>query len=195
LASGRVTGAADLVIRQLDSAELDADLEEIVAVYAAASVEDPAAALRRMRTEVLPRHRRRDGFRFLVGREGAPIVGIAYGYVGARGQWWTERVARSMTAAQQAEWLDRPHFEVVELHVRPDRQRRGIGRRLLETLLEGIDLPFALLSTDEGNESARAFYRQLGWVEIVRGVDLASPRGPYVILARQLATGARSGTP
>ena len=176
----------DLEIVRLDSAELDEHLDEIVAVYAAALGEDPAAAGERIRTNVLPRHRARDGFRFLAGREGPEIVAIAYGYVGSRGQWWTERVAQAMTAAQQAEWLNRPHFEVVELHVRPDRQRRGIGRRLLSALLDGVDMPFALLSTDEGNVRARAFYGQLGWVEIVQGVDLSSPRGPYVILARRL---------
>jgi len=177
---------ADLEIVELDPAELDAHLEEIVAVYAAALDEDPVAAQQRMETQVLPRHRAREGFRFLVGREADEIVAIAYGYVGARGQWWTERVARSMTPAQAAEWLDRPHFEVVELHVRPDRQRRGIGRRLLDALIDGVDLPFALLSTDEGNAQARAFYKGLGWIEIVHGVDLSSPRGPYVILALRL---------
>jgi ribosomal protein S18 acetylase RimI-like enzyme len=176
----------DLEIVQLGSSEMDAHLPEIVRVYAAALGEDPVAASRRMETEVLPRHRAREGFRFLVGREGNEIVAIAYGYIGARGQWWTERVAHSMTGAQQAEWLDRAHFEVVELHVRPDRQRHGIGRRLLEALLSGIDLPFALLSTDEANAQALAFYSRLGWLELVRGVDLSSPRGPYVILARPL---------
>jgi ribosomal protein S18 acetylase RimI-like enzyme len=178
---------ADLEIEELDSAQLDRHLEEIATVYAAALDEDPAAARRRMQTDVLPRHRAREGFRFLVGREGGEIVALAYGYVGARGQWWTERVAQSMTGAQQTRWLDRPHFEVVELHVRPDCQRRGFGRRLLDALLDSIDLPFALLSTDESNAKARAFYRQLGWTEIVDGVDLASPRGPFVILAQKLA--------
>ena len=181
--SGRLP---DLEIVQLGSSQVDAHLPEIVKVYAAALGEDPVAARERMETNVLPRHRGREGFQFFVGREGDEIVGIAYGYVGARGQWWTERVALSMTKAQQAEWLDRRHFEVVELHVRPDHQRRGIGRNLLNALLQGVGLPFALLSTDEANVRARTFYRQLGWEEIVHGVDLSSPRGPYVILARLL---------
>ena len=62
------------------------------------------------------------GFVFLVAR--APddrIAGFAYGYDGARGHWWTEQVARSLSAAQRAEWLDPPHYEVAELHVLPAR--------------------------------------------------------------------------
>ena len=47
------------------------------------------------------------------------VAGFGYGYTGAYGQWWTEHVARSLTAAQRAEWLDPPHYEIVELHVRP----------------------------------------------------------------------------
>jgi ribosomal protein S18 acetylase RimI-like enzyme len=173
-------------IVELSQVELDDNIDEITDVYSAALLEVRAVAGPRFRIEVLPRHREREDFRFLVARERSRIVGIAYGYVGARGQWWTERVAAAMTADQQERWLDPRHFEVVELHVHPDRQRRGVGRRLLDALLDGLELPFALLSTDEANARGRAFYRALGWHEIASGVDLSSPRGPYVIFARDL---------
>jgi ribosomal protein S18 acetylase RimI-like enzyme len=93
-----------------------------------------------------------------------------------------------MSPDDQRRWIDPRHFEVVEVHVMPERQRRGIGRLLIGALLDGLDVPFALLSTDEGNERARAFYAAMGWREIVSGVDLSSPRGPYVVLARELTS-------
>jgi ribosomal protein S18 acetylase RimI-like enzyme len=176
----------EVSIARVPDAQIDGHLDEIADVYAAALGEDPVAARERMRTDVLPRHRARDGFRLLVARDGERIVGMAYGYIGARGQWWTERVAAAMSADEQARWLDAPHFEVVELHVHPDAQGRGIGARLLSELLDGLGLPFALLSTAATNTRGRAFYRREGWTEIVPSVDLSSWRGPYVILARQL---------
>ena len=54
---------------------------------------------------------------------------------GAYGRWWTEHVAAALTAEQRALWLDPPHYEIVELHVRPARQRRGLGSALLAQLL------------------------------------------------------------
>jgi ribosomal protein S18 acetylase RimI-like enzyme len=78
----------------------------------------------------------------------------------------------------------------VELHVRPDHQSRGIGRRLLGALLHGLDVPHALLSTAESNVRGRAFYAANGWREILAGVDLGSWRGSYVVLAKELPSGA-----
>ena len=52
--------------------------------------------------ERLPLHAGRDDFIFLVAREDGEIAGFGYGYTGAYGQWWTECVARSLTAAQRA---------------------------------------------------------------------------------------------
>src|SRR5207247_1344584 len=68
-------------------------------------------------------------------RQGGELAGSAYGYTGPDGQWGTDRGAQSLDAEGRASWLDPPHFEVCELHVRPDRQRLGIGARLLDELL------------------------------------------------------------
>jgi ribosomal protein S18 acetylase RimI-like enzyme len=177
-------------IRRLSDAEIDARINEIVAVYAAANEEDIAEGPTRLQNETLPRHRARDGFRFFAALDlddADALVGMVYGYIGARGQWWTDRVAAAMSAEQRARWIDVAHYEVVELAVRPDRQRHGIGQRLLQAILADVhSLPFALLSTDEVNTPARALYAKLGWREILDNVDLSSPRGPFVILAREL---------
>ncbi|HEU5373280.1 MAG TPA: GNAT family N-acetyltransferase [Gaiellaceae bacterium] len=136
--------------------------------------------------ERLPAHAARDDFVFLVAREGGELVGFAYGYTGAYGQWWTERVALSLSAEQRVEWLDPPHYEVVELHVRPSRQRSGIGSRLLAQLLTRQPHDRALLSTQRGSRKARAFYAKNGWAELAE-VDFGTGYPPYVVLAKLLA--------
>jgi predicted GNAT superfamily acetyltransferase len=49
--------------------------------------------------EILPRHVVRDGFRFLGAFADGRLVGFVYGYRGARGQWWHDRVAAALGAA------------------------------------------------------------------------------------------------
>ena len=103
---------------------------------------------------------------FLAAREDDDVVGFAYSYTGAYGQWWTDRVAEALTGDQRAEWLDEPHFEVVELHVRPDRQRHGIGTRLLGDLLARQPHDRAILTARERSTQALSFYAKHGWREL-----------------------------
>src|SRR5205085_2198163 len=113
----------------------------------------------------LPAHVDRAGFVFLVAREGSEIGGFGYGYTGRYGQWWTDHVARSLTASQREEWLDPPHFEIVELHVRPSSQRHGLCSVLLAQLLPRQLHHRAILSTQACSRKARSFYAKNGWAE------------------------------
>ena len=133
----------------------------------------------------LPRHTGRDDFTFLVARADERLVGFGYGYTGAYGQWWTERVATALTDEQRAEWLDPPHFEVVELHVRPSFQRRGVGSLLLAQLLTRQPHERALLTTQASSRQARGFYAKNGWVELAP-VDFGAGYAPYVVLGKRL---------
>lgn len=133
----------------------------------------------------LPVHAERPDFLFLVAREGDRVVGFGYGYTGAYGQWWTERVAASLTPAQRAEWLDPPHYEVVELHVRPSAQRRGIGSALLAQLLSRQPHDRVVLSTQRGSRKARGFYAKNGWCELA-DVDFGPGYPPYLVLGKLL---------
>jgi ribosomal protein S18 acetylase RimI-like enzyme len=135
--------------------------------------------------ERLPAHAERQDFIFLVARESEEVVAFAYGYTGAYGQWWTENVARALTAAQRMEWLDPPHFEIVELHVRPAWQRRGIGSALLAQLLTRQPHDRAILSTQTGSRKARAFYAKNGWRELA-SVDFGRGYPPYLALGKLL---------
>jgi ribosomal protein S18 acetylase RimI-like enzyme len=134
----------------------------------------------------LPRHAARADFVFLAARSEGGVVGFGYGYTGERGQWWTDRVALALTRAQQAEWLDPPHFEIVELHVRPSHQRLGIGSRLLAQVLSRQPHDRALLSTQRSSRKARGFYAKNGWAELAE-VDFGAGYPPYLVLGKRLA--------
>ena len=129
--------------------------------------------------ERLPAHARRDGFVFLVARDADDVVGFAYGYAGAYGRWWTEHVAAALTPEQRALWLDPPHFEIVELHVRPARQRRGLGSALLAQLLTRQPYDRAILTTQAGSRKARTFYKKNGWQELA-AIDFGAGYPPYI---------------
>lgn len=61
-----------------------------------------------------------------------------------------------------AEW------EVDDLFVAPDQQRRGLGRALLEDLVERARAAGAIALAVTGNPHAAAFYLAAGFVEIGR---------------------------
>jgi ribosomal protein S18 acetylase RimI-like enzyme len=169
-------------IEAVDPLPLAAELRE---VHRAAL--GPGALSDEWAAERLPRHVQRDGFVFLVARaEDGSVAGFAYGYNGARGHWWSEQVARSLSVSQRAEWLDRPHYEVAELHVLPAAQRRGIGSSLLAYLLTRQRWDRAILSTQTGSRKARDFYAKNGWHELA-GVDFGPGYPPYLVLGRRIS--------
>ena len=135
--------------------------------------------------EQLPRHIERENFVFLVARDGDQTIGFAYGYTGAYGQWWTDHVAKALTAGQREVWLDPPHFEIVELHVLPFAQRHGIGSKLLAQLLTRQPHDRAVLTTQLGSGKARSFYAKNGWEELAT-IDFGTGFPPYVALGKRL---------
>jgi ribosomal protein S18 acetylase RimI-like enzyme len=136
--------------------------------------------------EILPRHVERDGFRFLAAFADRRLVGFVYGYLGAAGQWWHDRVAVALGTAGTERWLGPGHFEFTELHVRSEHRRQGIGGSLHDALFERIDAPTAVLSTQTDNEPALALYLGRGWQVIVPYLDFGSGR-PFLIMGRDLS--------
>lgn len=55
------------------------------------------------------------------------------------------------------------HTEVVEVAVHPHDQRRGTGRRLVQTLLAASTRDRALLGTHRADSPARRLYLGSGW--------------------------------
>lgn len=164
--------------------ELDAEVRaEIVEVYRAAFGESPyfegEAEVARFAQEALPRHAVHAGFRCVVARDEGAVVGFAYGYTSAAGQWWHDWVLAQLDPSVAAEWMT-DAFELVELAVRPAAQGRGTGGRLHDAVLAGLPHRTALLSTRDEDTPARRLYRRRGWVPL-REAARPAPDGPPVL--------------
>lgn len=171
-----------------DRAALAAATEEVLDVYAEAM--DVPRLLAGSRRSILAAHLDRAGLRAVAARDAAGrLVGIAYGHVGAHGQWWHDRMQVALVdaigAPAAADWL-RDAFEVCELHVRPGQQGTGLGRELLDTLLAGTGGPAALLTTPDAETRARGFYRAGGWVDLVRRLRFPGDPREFAVLGRRL---------
>ena len=123
----------------------------------------------------------------------APLVGVAYGYPGAPGQWWQQQVMlglqRSGLPAPAIDRLMTSYFELTELHIHPRAQGRGLGEALARRLLAGRDEANVLLSTPETNgEANRAWrlYRRLGFTDVIRSYYFAGDPRAFAILGRAL---------
>ncbi|OBI90386.1 GNAT family N-acetyltransferase [Mycobacterium asiaticum] len=123
----------------------------------------------------------------------APLVGVAYGYPGAPGQWWQQQVVlglqRSGFPQHAIDRLMTSYFELTELHIHPRAQGRGLGEGLARRLLGGRQEDNVLLSTPENNgEANRAWrlYRRLGFTDVIRGYYFAGDPRAFAILGRAL---------
>ena len=174
----------------LDRAAFAALQDEVLDVYAEAMQVRREAA--RARRSILTAHLQRDGLRAvgafsdtgLTQRE--RLVGIAYGYRGAPGQWWHDQVQAALTEQQAAQWLDGA-FEVCEFHVLPALQGTGLGRALLARLLALTDARTAVLTTPDLDTRARRFYRTAGWVDLVRELRFPGDPRAFAVLALLIA--------
>ncbi len=172
-----------VILTLWDRYELGARADDVLDVYADAMEVSPVVA--RGRRPVLASHLDRRGLRTVAALDGDRLVGIGYGYLGGPGQWWHDQVRAAMTAEQQAAWLI-DAFEVCELHVRPEFQGTGLGRAILQELLTGTGAATAVLTTPDRETRARGFYRNGGWVDLVR--DLTFPGDPrqFAVLGHPL---------
>jgi ribosomal protein S18 acetylase RimI-like enzyme len=147
---------------------------------------EPPEAADRFR-ESLHRHAELPGFRAVAAwGPGADLVGFGYGHTSLPGQWWHDLVAAALAPDVVARWLDAP-FVMVDLAVRPRRQREGIGGRLHDLLLESTPHPTAVLSARQDDADVQRLYHGRGWQEIGRDLALVPGGDPVVILANRLA--------
>jgi ribosomal protein S18 acetylase RimI-like enzyme len=137
-----------------------AHADEVFAVYDAVFGDWPDE--RNWRDELYDRHCGREGFRLSAALDGDRLAGFAWGYVGHRGQHWSNLVVDALPKEVTAVWVG-GQFEFAELAVLPDARGRGLGGRLHDVLLEGITQPRAMLSTDNHDSPAVRLYARRGW--------------------------------
>ena len=129
------------------------------------------------------------GSGWLPGTGRLPIIAFSYGFHGADGQWWHDLVRSALTRMggydlAQA-WLA-DSFEVAEVHVHPDYQGRGIGRRMVPALLHPRLERTALLSTQDVDSRARRLYRRLGFGDLLTGYRFPGTDPPYAVMGAAL---------
>jgi len=116
---------------------------------------------------------------------GEQLVGFGYGYLVAPGQWWHDQVRAALDRRTAKRWLPGA-FEVCELHVHPDHQSHGLGRRLLHALVADLPHPAALLSTPDADTKAFRLYHADGFVDLARGHHFPGDSRPFAILGARL---------
>jgi ribosomal protein S18 acetylase RimI-like enzyme len=175
---------------ELDAAAFAGRLDACLAVYAAA-MDTPAFQLPGRRA-IMDRHLGYPRFRGVAATNGSgagSIIAFAYGFHGAAGQWWHDLVGTAVTTtagpALARAWLA-DSFEIGEVHVHPDYQGRGVGRRMLLTLTAGRAERTAVLSTRDAASAARHLYRTLGFTDLL--TQFCFPGGPerYAVMGAPL---------
>lgn len=123
----------------------------------------------------------------------APLVGVAYGYPGAPGQWWQQQVLiglqRGGSPPEMIARLMSSYFELTELHIHPRVQGQGLGEALARRLLAGRGEKNVLLSTPETDGApnrAWRLYRRLGFTDVLRGYHFTGDPRAFAVLGRAL---------
>lgn len=128
-------------------------------------------------------HVHKPGLLAMAAVSGETVAGMIYGYHLEPGDWWGDLVRERLSPESQQAWCG-DAFVAVELAVDPDFQGQGIGRDLMEALLEGRPERTALLST-RTDARAHVLYRRLGF-EVLCETNFG--RGPeHFIMGRRLS--------
>ena len=168
----------DMATYRVDTAVTAEDSAAVWEVYDAVFGDCPT--YREWLDRTWERHVPRAGFRLARAYDGASLVGFAYGYTGEDGQWWTDQARTALPPDVAETWLG-GHFEVVSLAVAARARRRGIGRRLLHALLDGLPHDrLLLMTTAHASDPARRLYDSEGWRVVGPGITEAT-----VIMARR----------
>ncbi|MDF6018475.1 GNAT family N-acetyltransferase [Streptomyces sp. JH34] len=113
------------------------------------------------------------------------LVGFVYGLPNSRAHWWSTVVEPYLRVTGSEGWLD-DSFVITELHVHPEFQQRGIGRSLITTITDTVDLPRSILSAIDTDSPARGLYRALGYQDLARQVLFPSAPKPYAVMGAPL---------
>jgi ribosomal protein S18 acetylase RimI-like enzyme len=164
-------------------------IDQFVAIYGAAMGAGPDELP--SRRAIMERHAVNPGFRGLAATTASAgrIVAFSYAFRGLPGQWWHDVVHAGISAESgltaAREWLD-DVVEIAEVHVHPDFQARGIGRRMVLALAADRAERTAVLSTRDAPTPARKLYRSLGFADLL--IDFVFPGGgpPYAVMGAVL---------
>ena len=82
------------------------------------------------------------------------------------GDWWWDRLNATLAVPHRARWLEQQQFGVAELVVKPSHRRSGLGRALMNDVLDGLPYNSALLACYPDAVAPQGLYTSLGWTVI-----------------------------
>ncbi|HEU0165247.1 MAG TPA: GNAT family N-acetyltransferase [Thermomicrobiales bacterium] len=167
-------------IRPLSPSEIEAHRLDLGRIHAAAFSRDDAAGSRYAEIS-LPEMVAYPDFLATVAIAEEQIVGFSCGHAATPHLPWSDRVYRSLRDAGHDAWTRDP-FEIADVAVDPAWQNRGIGRLLLDDLIDQITQPRAILVTYHGDHPAKRFYLRAGWTVLVDDFFYVPDRPPTSIL-------------
>lgn len=155
------------------------------AAFAAPPWNDDEPTLARFPARAL-RDAGREGFRLRVARGGGRIEGFAYGHVNRLdAQPELEPVVQRVAGRLSPAFFE-GSWSFVELAVHPAAQRRGLGGRLHDALLDEVDEPRRWLLTSPRATAALALYEQRGWRRVHGGIPSSRPNLTLALLVQGL---------
>ncbi len=162
-------------------------LPALLEIYTAAM--DPPRNQLGGRHTIMEQHAHNPRFTSVVALDSGSAVGFGYGFHGQDGQWWHDVVTEGLRVrapGAHRRWFANA-FEIAELHVVPQWQGNGIGRRLLRRLTAARSERTAVLSTYTGPTAAHGLYRSSGFTEVLSEFYFpGSPEQPYTVMAARL---------
>jgi len=168
-------------VRLVDGATFAALLDRAAEIYGAAMQRTPDLVAQRR--DIIAGHLDRRDFVAAIAVDGDALVGFGYGYRGRAGEWWHDVVASALGRDEARRWMT-DAFELAELHVDPARHGEGIGRRLLDTVLDAATGTTVVLSTHDRESPARALYRSVGFVDLLCEFRFPGSQEVYAVLGR-----------
>ncbi|WP_308169590.1 GNAT family N-acetyltransferase [Acrocarpospora catenulata] len=163
-----------------------AALDAVIDIYTAAMRPPPDQLSGRM--AIMRNHATYPDF-VCVFAEAPAIVGFAYGFRGAPGQWWHDVVRRALLERAGPviadDWFGNA-LELAEIHVHPDYQGNRIGRQMIHTICEGRRERTAVLSTHDAPTAARHLYRSIGFLDLMSEFVFPGGYETYAIAGTRL---------
>lgn len=177
-------GRSSIEIRLISTDEFAGHISRLADIYGAAMKRSGDLVVQRR--DIMAGHVDRRGFVAACAVDADDhVVGFGYGYHGRPGEWWHDVVADALGRDAARTWLS-DAFELAELHVGPDHQGTGLGRRLLDTVLAAATGRTVVLSTHDRETVARSLYRSEGFVDLLRDFRFPGSSEVYAVLGLQL---------
>ena len=181
--------APHIVLRALDGDQAATNLPEYRALYADVYAEPPYdwgddhAALFAERFQV---QRRQPGFALVEARDGADLVGLAFGVTLQPSTPWWNHLTAPLPAEVTTENPGRT-FALVELLVRPQWRRRGIAQAMHDLLLKDRPEERATLTVLPAAAPAQAAYQKWAWRKVAQKRNPLPGSPLFDVMLRDLA--------